>query len=117
MVYLPSFQNGVILYSTNITFDFITIYVEIIVKYREKSLCRRNSTFRHKLELFQEYTTSKMLKFGLEIDLRMVQNFILQFLKFCYFHDISEGRNITIIVTPLNLSPYQISAPLDCRVL
>ena len=68
--YLYSFQNGVILSSNIVTFDFMIIYVNgISSNIGENALCRKNGQYWHKMRWIWKPTSQFMLKFGLEIRL------------------------------------------------
>ena len=66
-----SFQNLVLLYSSIITFDFMTIHVkEVLWNIGKNAFYRKNCQFWHRIELFWESKSPILLKFGLQIDLR-----------------------------------------------
>ena len=75
----------------------------------EISLYRKNGIFWHKIELLRESTGLMMLKFGLEIDLWVIQNVTQWFLKFLFFAIPVKVQNWVQICHFWTLTPWKIA--------
>ena len=72
----------------------MSIYVKgVLSNIGENALCRKNGQFWHKIELLRESTSPMMLKFGLEIDLGVIQKSDVAIFEMLIFRDFSGGQS------------------------